>query len=129
MTPTKRSLNTSHAPAAIGPYEQGIQFGDLIFTSGQLPIDPANGSMPEGIEAQTKQSLANIAAILEAAGADLSCVLKTTVYLKEMSTFAAMNRIYEEVFAPYGYPARSAVEVARLPKDALIEIEVIAHHG
>ena len=119
-------IQTDKAPAAIGPYAQGVQAGGLIITSGQLPIDPATGAFPEGIEAQTKQSLTNVKAILAEAGVDMSHVIKTTVFLKDMNDFAAMNEVYASFFTEGSYPARSAVEVARLPKDALVEIEVIA---
>lgn len=118
-------ISTTEAPAAIGPYSQGVKIGDLIFTSGQLPIDPATGVMPEGIENQTKQSLLNCKAILEKVGAKMGNIVKTTVYLKDMNDFAAMNGVYMSFFAG-DYPCRSAVEVARLPKDALVEIECIA---
>ena len=119
-------IQTDKAPAAIGPYAQGVQAGGLIITSGQLPIDPATGAFPEGIEAQTKQSLTNVKAILAEAGVDMSHVIKTTVFLKDMNDFAAMHGVYATFFGEGGFPARSAVEVARLPKDALVEIEVIA---
>ena len=119
-------IQTDKAPAAIGPYAQGVQAGGLIITSGQLPIDPATGAFPEGIEAQTKQSLTNVKAILAEAGVDMSHVIKTTVFLKDMNDFAAMNGVYATFFGEGGFPARSAVDVARLPKDALVEIEVIA---
>lgn len=119
-------IQTDKAPAAIGPYAQGVQAGGLIITSGQLPIDPATGAFPEGIGAQTKQSLTNVKAILAEAGVDMSHVIKTTVFLKDMNDFAAMNGVYATFFGEGGFPARSAVEVARLPKDALVEIEVIA---
>ena len=119
-------IQTDKAPAAIGPYAQGVQAGGLIITTGQLPIDPATGAFPEGIEAQTKQSLTNVKAILAEAGVDMSHVIKTTVFLKDMNDFAAMNGVYATFFGEGGFPARSAVEVARLPKDALVEIEVIA---
>jgi len=123
----KNVIATEKAPGAIGPYVQGAAGTGLVFTSGQLPIDPATGAFaPGGIEEQTRQSLMNVKAVLEAAGADLSTVMKTTVFLKDMNDFAAMNKVYGEVFEGKGYPARSAVEVARLPKDALIEIEAIA---
>lgn len=121
----KEILATTGAPAAIGPYSQGIKAGNLIITSGQIPLNPATGAFPEGIEAQTKQSLENCKAVLEAAGAKLSDVIKTTVFLSDMNNFAAMNGVYATFF-PENPPARSAVEVARLPKDAMIEIECIA---
>jgi len=119
-------ISTDKAPAAIGPYSQARDLGSMILTSGQIPLDPATGVFPEGIEAQTRQSLRNIRAILEAAGTDMDHVVKTTVFLSDMNDFAAMNKVYAEFFTEGSYPARSAVEVARLPKDALIEIEAIA---
>ena len=122
----KTIVSTANAPAAIGPYSQAIDLGNLVITSGQLPIDPATGAFPEGIQAQTKQSLANVKAILEAAGLTMDSVVKTTVFLSDMNNFGAMNEVYATFFAEGSYPARSAVEVARLPKDALVEIEVIA---
>lgn len=121
----KNVIATTSAPAAIGPYSQGIQAGNLIITSGQLPIDPATGAFPEGIEAQTRQSLENCKAVLSAAGAGMANVIKTTVFLSDMNNFAAMNGVYATFFEG-ACPARSAVEVARLPKDALVEIECIA---
>ena len=122
----KRIIATEAAPAAIGPYSQGIAAGSLVFTSGQIPLDPATGVFPEGIEAQTRQSLTNVKAIVEAAGLTMDDVVKTTVFLSDMNNFGAMNGVYAEFFTEGKYPARSAVEVARLPKDALVEIEVIA---
>ena len=122
----KRIIATEAAPAAIGPYSQGIAAGSLVFTSGQIPLDPATGAFPEGIEAQTRQSLTNVKAIVEAAGFSMDDVVKTTVFLSDMNNFGAMNGVYAEFFTEGKYPARSAVEVARLPKDALVEIEVIA---
>ena len=119
-------ISTANAPAAIGPYSQAIDLGNLVITSGQLPIDPATGAFPEGIQAQTKQSLTNVKAILEAAGLSMDSVVKTTVFLSDMNNFGAMNEVYATFFTEGSYPARSAVEVARLPKDALVEIEVIA---
>lgn len=122
----KQIVSTAKAPAAIGPYSQAISVGSLMITSGQLPLDPATGAFPEGIAAQTRQSLTNVKAILEAAGTDMDHVIKTTVFLKDMNDFGAMNEAYAAFFKEGSYPARSAVEVARLPKDALVEIEVIA---
>lgn len=124
MTMDKVIVQTSGAPAAIGPYSQGIAGGGLVFCSGQLPIDPA-GIMADGIAAQTRQSLANLAAVLGAAGVGLADVVKTTVFLKDMEQFAVMNAVYATVFTDKP-PARSTVEVARLPRDALVEIEAIA---
>ena len=122
----KKIIATTNAPGAIGPYSQAQVIGDLVITSGQLPIDVATGAFPEGIEAQTRQSLTNVKAIIEAAGLTMDNVVKTTVFLSDMNNFAAMNGVYAEFFTEGKYPARSAVEVARLPKDALVEIEVIA---
>ena len=121
----KTVISTQNAPAAIGPYSQGIQAGSLIITSGQLPIDPATGAFPEGIAAQTAQSLKNIQAILAQQGMTLANVVKTTVFLADINDFAEMNKVYGEFFTQ-PYPARSAVQVAKLPKDAPLEIECIA---
>lgn len=122
----KTIISTSQAPAAIGPYAQAVENNGLVITSGQLPIDPTTGAFPEGIQAQTRQSLTNVKAILTEAGTDMDHVLKTTVFLSDMNNFAAMNEVYATFFTEGSYPSRSAVEVARLPKDALVEIEVIA---
>ena len=122
----KQAISTSNAPAALGPYSQAVQVGNLLFLSGQVPIDPATGAFPEGIQAQTRQSLTNVQAILKEAGVGMDQVLKTTVFLSDMNNFGAMNEVYATFFGEGGFPARSAVEVARLPKDALVEIEVIA---
>ena len=122
----KTIISTSQAPAAIGPYAQAVETNGLVITSGQLPIDPATGAFPEGIQAQTRQSLTNVKAILTEAGTDMDHVLKTTVFLSDMNNFAAMNEVYATFFTEGSYPSRSAGEVARLPKDALVEIEVIA---
>lgn len=121
----KTIVKTDKAPAAIGPYSAGIIAGNLVFTAGQIPVDPETGVMAEGIEAQTRRSLSNVKAILEAAGTDMAHVVKTTVFLKNMGDFAAMNGVYAEFF-PENCPARSAVEVACLPKNALVEIEAVA---
>lgn len=118
-------IATNNAPAAIGPYSQAIEAGGLVYCSGQLPIDPATGEMPEGIKAQTHQSLLNAKAILNEAGLDLKDVVKTTVLLSDIQNFGPMNEVYAELFgAPF--PARSAFAVRDLPKGALVEIEVIA---
>jgi 2-iminobutanoate/2-iminopropanoate deaminase len=125
----KTAISTANAPAAIGPYSQALRVGDFLYTSGQVALDPATGQIVGGgIEAQTVRVLENLKAVLEAAGASLGQVFKTTVFLKNMSDFAAMNAVYGTYLAPDGAvaPARSTVEVARLPKDALVEIEVIA---
>ena len=123
----KKIVSTTNAPAAIGPYSQGTAGAGLVFVSGQLPINPENGQFASNeIEGQTKQSLKNLQEILKASGSSLDNVLKTTVYLKSMDDFAAMNKVYSDFFKEGSYPARSAVEVGRLPKDALVEIEAIA---
>jgi 2-iminobutanoate/2-iminopropanoate deaminase len=122
----KKSICTDKAPGAIGPYSQGIKKDNLIFVSGQLPIDIATGSFAgEDIASQTRQSLKNVQAVLKEAGATMDDVVKASVFLKDMNDFAGMNAVYNEFFSE-PYPARAAVEVARLPKDALVEIEVIA---
>lgn len=121
----KKVISTTAAPKAIGPYSQAIEAGGMIFLSGQLPIDPATGTMPEGIEAQTRQSFANIKAILTEAGCTVDHIVKTTVYLADMSLFAPMNEVYVQQFSG-AFPARSAFAVKELPKQALVEIEVIA---
>ena len=129
MSLLKEAISTSGAPAAIGPYSQAVRSGDLLFLSGQVGLDPATGDVVSGgLEMQTHRVLANISAVLTAAGLGFGDVVKTTVFLKDMADFAAMNAIYAVSFAPAGAvpPARSTVEVARLPKDALVEIEVIA---
>ena len=122
----KEIISTTQAPAAIGPYSQGVRGAGIIITSGQLPIDPATGVFAgESIAEQTRQSLKNVQAVLEAGGSSLGNVLKTTVFLQNMDDFAAMNEVYATFFEGEP-PARSAVEVARLPKGALVEIEAIA---
>jgi len=122
----KNIIATANAPAAIGPYSQAIDCGSFIVTSGQIPIDPATGNLVEGgITAQTRQSLTNVKAVVEAAGLTMDHVAKTTVFLKNMADFAAMNAVYAEFFTEGNYPARSAVEVGALPKGALVEIETI----
>ncbi|MBR4203878.1 MAG: Rid family detoxifying hydrolase [Clostridia bacterium] len=120
-----KTIETKKAPAAIGPYSQAIVTGGLVYTSGQIPIDPATGLIEaSGIEEQTKQVIANLAAVLAAANSSLDRVVKTTCFLKNISDFAAFNAIYAQYFT--GRPARSCVEVCALPKDALVEIEVVA---
>lgn len=119
-------ISTKKAPAAIGPYSQAIQVGNFVYTSGQIPIDPATGTFIEGgIKEQTRQSLTNVRAILEEAGLSMANVVKTTAFLADMADFADMNAVYAEFFAE-SYPARSAVAVKSLPKGALVEIEVVA---
>ena len=122
----KKVIRTTKAPSAIGLYSQAIQVGNIIYTSGQIPIDPATGSFVEGgIKEQTRQSLLNVKAILEEAGLTMGNVVKTTVFMADMNDFADMNAVYAEFFAEQ-YPARSAVAVKTLPKGALVEIEVVA---
>ncbi|MEK5479835.1 RidA family protein [Paenibacillus sp. FSL R5-0407] len=121
----KQVISTTSAPGAIGPYSQAVQIGDFVFTSGQLGLIPETGELAEGIEGQTLQALRNVGAILEAAGSGLDKVVKTTVFLQDMNDFAKVNDIYGSFFSE-PFPARSAVQVARLPKDGLVEIEVIA---
>lgn len=122
----KKSISTQNAPKAIGPYSQGVSFGDLIFTSGQIPVNPATLEIPSGIAEQTKQALLNVSAVLEAAGSSMDKVLKTVVSIKDMNDFTAMNEVYSSFFNE-PFPARTTVEVARLPKDVLVEIEAIAY--
>ena len=123
-----QAIATSGAPGAIGPYAQGVDTGALVFTSGQLGLDPATGALPAGIEAQTHQSLKNLGAILAAAGLGYDNVVKTTVFLQDLGDFAAVNAIYATYFTKT-LPARSCVQVAALPKGALVEIECIAVRG
>ncbi len=121
-----KEVKTSKAPAAIGPYSQGIITGNLLFASGQVPLDPKTGSVVEGgIKEQAHRVFQNIRAIMEAAGTSMDNVVKTDVFIKDMNDFAAVNEVYAEYFTK-PYPARSCVEVARLPKDVLIEVETIA---
>lgn len=122
---SNRIIQSKNAPAAIGPYSQAIMAGGLLYTSGQLGLDPDTGALPETIEEQTKQSLKNIQAILEEAGLQKTDVIKTVVFLKNMSDFAVVNGIYADFFGEHK-PARSCVEVAQLPKGGLVEIEVVA---
>ena len=125
----KQVISTPKAPAAIGPYSQAIRIGNLVFTSGQIPINPATGSFVKGgIKEQTRQSLSNVRAILEEAGLTMANVIKTTVFLADMADFADMNAVYAEFFTE-PFPARSAVAVKTLPKGALVEIEVIAENA
>ena len=130
MSDSKAAISTQDAPAAIGPYSQAVRIGNFLYTSGQVALDPASGAVVAGgIAEQTTRVVENLKAVLAAAGASLAQVVKTTVFLKNMGDFAAMNEIYGRYFSGQGVvaPARSTVEVARLPKDALVEIEVIAH--
>ena len=121
----KKQIATTNAPGAIGPYSQAISIGDLLFISGQIPVNPADGSIPEGIEAQTAQSIANIKAILAEAGLSIDNVVKTTVFLADMSLFGPMNEVYAQNFTAT-FPARSDVAVKELPQQVLVEIETIA---
>ena len=121
----KEVINTKNAPGAIGPYSQGIIVGDFVYTSGQIPINPATGVMETDIKNATKQSMENVKAILEAAGTSLEKVIKTSIFLKDLNDFAVVNEIYGAYFSE-NPPARSCVQVAKLPKDAVIEIEAIA---
>lgn len=124
-----KQISTQNAPAAIGPYSQAIEVNGFVYASGQLPIDPATGTFPEGgVKEQTRQSILNVKAILEEAGLALSNVVKTTVYLADMGDFAAMNEVYSQFFAQ-PFPARSAIAVKALPKGALVEVEVVAARG
>ena len=118
-------ISTDKAPAAIGPYSQAIEVNGMVYTSGQIPVNPATGEIPEGVEAQAKQAFSNIAALLAEAGSSIEKVVKTTVFIKNMEDFGKINAIYAYYFTGT-FPARSCVEVARLPKDVLLEIEAIA---
>lgn len=124
----RKIVSTNKAPAAIGPYSQANILGNIVFTSGQIPLDPATGEIVgTTVEEQAHQVLKNIKALLEASGSSMEKVLKTTVFIKNMDDFAKMNAVYAEYFVEGSYPSRSAVEVARLPKDVLVEIETIAY--
>jgi 2-iminobutanoate/2-iminopropanoate deaminase len=123
----KKVISTKNAPAAIGPYSQGIMVGNMLFISGQIPVDPASGQIVSGdIREQTRQVMKNVSAILNEAGMTLENVVKTTIFLKDMNKFSDVNEVYKSFFNEREYPARSTIEVARLPKDVLIEIEAIA---
>lgn len=121
----KQVISTDKAPAAIGPYSQAIEVNGMVYTSGIIPVVPATGEIPEGSVAQAKQALTNLAHLLEAAGTGMDKVIKTTVFIKEMNDFTAINEVYQTFFTA-DFPARSCVEVARLPKDVMLEIEAIA---
>lgn len=122
----KAVITTEKAPAAIGPYSQAIRMGDMVFLSGQIPLHPATGEMVKGdIKAQTRQVLENVKCILEAAGSSLNQVAKTTIFMKDLNDYAAVNAVYQEFF-PNKPPARAAIQAARLPRDAGVEIETIA---
>ncbi len=121
---SKTVIATKTAPAALGPYSQAISLGNLVFCSGQLGLDPASGELADGVRAQAERSMRNLKAVAEAAGGSLESIVKTTIFLKNMSDFASVNEVYGSFF-PGAKPARSTVEVARLPKDGLVEIEAI----
>lgn len=121
----KKIVSTPKAPAAIGPYSQAIEVNQMIYTSGVIPVHPKTGEIPDGVEAQARQAIGNLAVLLKEAGTDIGNVVKTTVFIKDMNDFSKINQVYSEFFTA-SYPARSCVEVARLPKDVLIEIEAIA---
>lgn len=125
---SKESIQTQRAPAAIGPYSQGIRLSEWVFTAGQVGADPATGDLGDGVEAQARQALTNIESVLAAADCRWDHVVKTTIFLKDMSDFAAFNAVYEEIVTK-PYPARSTVAVAGLPKGAKVEIEAIAFRG
>jgi 2-iminobutanoate/2-iminopropanoate deaminase len=122
----KEIISTTNAPGAVGPYSQAVRVGDFVFTSGQLGLDPQTKQLAEGVQAQTRQALMNVKAILESQGLTLDHVVKTTVFLQNMGDFAAMNEVYATFF-PSHPPARSTVEVAKLPLGGLVEVEAIAH--
>jgi 2-iminobutanoate/2-iminopropanoate deaminase len=126
-----RIISTENAPAAIGPYVQAVDLGNMLFTSGQIPVDPKTGLVADDIAAQARQSLENLRAIVEAAGLSVANIIKTTVFVKDLNDFATVNATYEAFFTQHNapFPARSCVEVARLPKDVQIEIEAIAVRG
>lgn len=123
-----REISTTNAPAAIGPYVQGVDLGNMIITSGQIPVCPDTGAVPDDVTAQARQSLANVKAVVEASGLTVADIVKTTVFVKDLNDFATVNAAYEAFFTEHNaaFPARSCVEVARLPKDVKIEIEAIA---
>lgn len=121
----KKVISTEKAPAAIGPYSQAIEVNGMVYTSGMIPVNPANGEIPEGVQAQARQALTNLSELLQAAGTSMENVVKTTVFIKNMNDFAAINEIYA-MFFDGAFPSRSCVEVARLPKDVLLEVEAVA---
>ncbi len=120
-----KQISTSNAPAAIGPYSQAIVSGNMVFCSGQIPVDPETGTIAATVEEQAEQALKNLKNLIEASGSSIDKVVKTTVFIKDMNDFATINEIYAKFFTP-PFPARSCVEVARLPKDVLLEVEAIA---
>lgn len=121
----KTIISTDKAPAAIGPYSQAMEVNGMVYTSGVIPVVPSTGEIPEGSQAQAKQALENLSNLLQAAGTDMDHVIKTTVFIKEMNDFGAINEVYATYFTK-DFPCRSCVEVARLPKDVMLEIEAIA---
>lgn len=121
----KQVISTDKAPAAIGPYSQAIEVNGMVYTSGMIPVNPATGEIPEGVQAQATQALSNLSALLQAAGTSMNNVVKTTVFIKDMNDFATINEIYATFFDG-AFPSRSCVEVARLPKDVLLEVEAVA---
>lgn len=123
-----RVINTENAPAAIGPYVQGVDLGNMIMTSGQIPVDPKTGDVPQDVAAQARQALENVKAVVQAAGLTVADIVKTTVFVKDLGDFSTINAAYETFFTENNatFPARSCVEVARLPKDVKIEVEAIA---
>ncbi|MDD3275562.1 MAG: RidA family protein [Kiritimatiellales bacterium] len=122
----KEIIQTSNAPSPVGPYSQAVRAENTLYCSGQIPLNPADGAIPEGIDAQTRQVLKNLEAVLNAGGTNFASVVKTTVFLKDMNDFPAMNAIYAKTFGEESAPARSTVQVDRLPKDVLVEIDAIA---
>lgn len=124
----QREIATKEAPSAIGPYVQGVDLGNIVITSGQIPLNPVTGEVPSSIREQTRQSLDNVGAIVQAAGLTVADIVKTTLFVKDLAQFGEINATYEAFFSAHNapFPARSCVEVARLPKDVLIEIEAIA---
>lgn len=121
----KKAISTDKAPAAIGPYSQAIEVNGMVYTSGVIPVNPATGEVPSGVEAQAEQVFKNMTALLDACGSDMEQVVKTTVFIKDMNDFGKINEIYAAYFTGV-FPARSCVEVARLPKDVLLEVEAVA---
>lgn len=121
----KKSICTENAPAAIGPYSQAVEWNGMIFSSGMIPVDPKTGEIPQNVDEQARQVFTNLSNLLIAAGTSMDKVIKTTVFIKDMNDFATINQVYQEFFIG-DFPARSCVEVARLPKDVKIEMEVIA---
>ncbi|MGE4488749.1 MAG: RidA family protein [Kiritimatiellales bacterium] len=122
----KEIIYTQNAPEPFGPYSQAVKAGETLYCSGQIPVDPASGTVPEGIKAQTRQVLLNLTEVLKAAHCDIESVVKTTVYLKDMNDFPAMNAVYADVFGEETAPGRSTIQVAKLPKDVLVKIDAVA---